>query len=152
MSKNEKQLLILLIEDDDDHAEITEFYIKENYPHMQVFRLSDGERAMKYLDKIGNDADHDYPWLILLDLKIPKYSGLEILARLKSDIVLKRVPVVIFTTSNSNKDVTDAFDSCANSYISKPIEQDAFETTIRQIVGYWLNNQHIHLVQSMNSE
>ncbi len=150
MSEKEVQRLLLLVEDDDDHAEIAGYYITENYRDINLMRFSDGDIAMKYLEKIGEDEDKKYPWLIFLDLKVPKYSGFEILSFLKSHRMLKRVPVVIFTTSSANKDITEAFDKGANSYISKPIEPEGFETTIRQIVDYWQTNQHMHLISSMN--
>ena len=108
---SERKKTILLVEDDDDHAEITEFYIKEYSPEFYVNRLSDGHETLNYLKSIKK-----LPWLIILDLKIPKHDGHEILKYLKNEKNLKRVPVVIFTTSNSIQDITKAIDAGANSY------------------------------------
>lgn len=132
---------ILLIEDDDDHAQLAEFHIGEHDPSFSVLRLSDGEAALKYLDEVRSGG-RQAPWLILMDLKIPKYDGHEVLSFAKSDRALARVPVVVFTTSNSGKDIGKAMGGHANSYIVKPMEPDRYGETIATILDYWRLDRH----------
>lgn len=137
---NEDNRKILLVEDDDNHAEIIEFYIKENSSEFDVTRLSDGHEALEYFKNITK-----YPWLIILDLKIPKHDGHEILEYIKNDKKLKRVPVVIFTTSNSNKDIAKAIDAGANSYLVKPTDPEKFLNNIGAMLSFWKLNQHEYI-------
>jgi CheY-like chemotaxis protein len=142
MPDEEKKLL--LVEDSDDHAELTEFYAKDCCPSIQVNRLRDGAEAMAYIEQV-EASNQDLPWLVLLDLKLPKYDGHEVLARLKRSIRLAKIPVVIFSTSNSGKDIEQALNSHANSYIVKPMEADGYGTVISEMLSYWELNQH-HLI------
>jgi len=137
---NEDNRKILLVEDDDNHAEIIEFYIKENSSEFDVTRLSDGHEALEYFKNITK-----YPWLIILDLKIPKHDGHEILEYIKNDKKLKRVPVVIFTTSNSNKDIAKAIDAGANSYLVKPTDPEKFLNNIGAMLSFWKLNHHEYI-------
>jgi CheY-like chemotaxis protein len=132
---------ILLIEDDDDHAELTEFYLRDHLHGMQVTRLDDGGVAMQCLQAVRS-GEQPRPWLIVLDLKLPKYDGHEILSYIKTDARLSRIPVVIFTTSNSSRDISLALDNHANSYITKPMEPDGYDAVIGRMIGYWKLNQH----------
>jgi two-component system, response regulator len=103
-----------------------------------VFR--DGAEAMKYFFDPENKAESRTPWLplfILLDLKLPKINGLEVLKLLKSDKKTKCVPVVIFTSSNETKDRMESYELGANSYLVKPLDADVFYDYIKQIVNYW---------------
>ncbi len=131
---------ILLIEDDDDHAELAEFYIT-NCCDKDVVRLSDGEQAMDYITQLEEKTE-PLPWLILLDLKIPKYDGHEILTRIKSSTDLLKCPVVMFTTSNSNKDIQKALELKANSYILKPTEAGKYGDVLEEVIDYWKLDQH----------
>ena len=144
-----KKELVLLVEDSDDHAELAEFYINDYNTDISVNRLHDGAQAMSYLERIEG-AELALPWLVLLDLKIPKYDGHEILARIKKSDRLAKIPVVIFSTSSSNKDIMQALDNHANSYIVKPMEVDRYGEVISEILRYWELDQH-HLIQDMST-
>ncbi|WP_417916804.1 response regulator [Candidatus Electronema sp. JC] len=138
---------LLLVEDSDDHAELTEFYIKDCRPEIAVRRLRDGAEAMAYIERTEAAAgQQDLPWLVLLDLKLPKYDGHEILARMKRSVRLAKIPVVVFSTSNSGKDIEQALNSHANSYIVKPMEADKYGEVISELLQYWELNQH-HLLR-----
>lgn len=139
MCIEEKKLL--LVEDSDDHAELTEFYIKDYRPEISVSRLRDGAEAMAYIERT-EAAGQELPWLVLLDLKLPKYDGHEILSRIKRSVRLAKIPVVIFSTSNSGKDIEQALNSHANSYIVKPMEADKYGKVINELLQYWELNQH----------
>ncbi|WP_417911904.1 response regulator [Candidatus Electronema sp. TJ] len=144
MSEGEKKLL--LVEDSDDHAELTEFYLKDCRPSLEVRRLRDGAEAMAYIEQ-AETAAQSLPWLVLLDLKLPKYDGHEILARMKRSGRLSKIPVVIFSTSNSGKDIEQAMNGHANSYIVKPMEADKYGEVISEILEYWELNEHHHLLR-----
>jgi CheY-like chemotaxis protein len=137
---------LLLVEDSDDHAELTEFYVKDCRPLLEVRRLRDGAEAMAYIEQ-AETAAQSLPWLVLLDLKLPKYDGHEVLARMKRSVRLAKIPVVIFSTSNSGKDIEQALNSHANSYIVKPMEADKYGEVISEILEYWELNEHHHLLR-----
>ncbi len=137
---------LLLVEDSDDHAELAEFYITDYSERICVDRLHDGAEAMTYLERMEASPEQSLPWLVLLDLKLPKYDGHEILARIKGSERLAGIPVVIFSTSNSGKDIKRALKNYANSYIVKPMEADRYGEVITKILQYWELNQH-RLVQ-----
>lgn len=143
MGQEERKLL--LIEDSDDHAELTEFYIKDCGPQFQVRRLRDGAEAMAYIEQ-AECAEQCLPWLVLLDLKLPKYDGHEILTQLKKSRCFAKVPVVIFSTSNSGKDIEQALNNHANSYLVKPMEADKYGELISEMLHYWELNQHHHIL------
>ncbi len=150
MNQQPSKRTILLIEDNDDHAEIIQFYIEEYAEDIEVARLSDGKLAIDHILKVNKKHNEPYPWLILLDIKLPKYDGHEVLQRLKAMPLLTEVPVVVFTTSNSNKDIEDALKEGANSYIQKPMEPDGFATVISKIIDYWTLDQHGLIVEELN--
>lgn len=141
---------ILLIEDDEDHAELAMFFINEHLPYAKVTHLNDGEKAMAFISHLENSEDTP-PWLILLDLKVPRYDGFEILERIKSSPPLIKCPVVVFTTSCSNRDIQSAYAGRANSYILKPTAPEMYEETIGQILDYWKLDQHHRLYQIKGS-
>ncbi len=145
MSHEERKLL--LIEDNDDHAELAEFYIKDCGPQFQVSRLRDGAEAMAYIERAEcAEQSPSLPWLVLLDLKLPKYDGHEVLSQFKKSPCLAKVPVVIFSTSNSGKDIELALNNHANSYLVKPMEADKYGQLISEMLRYWELNEHHHIL------
>ncbi len=132
--------LVLLIEDNDEHAELAMFYIQEHDPSIQVHRLIDGEQALRYIEA-ADDANAEKPWLIFLDLKLPKYDGHEVLTKIKSSQQLSCTPIVVFTTSASKKEIRSAMLLGANSFVNKPMEADQYPLIITQILNYWRMNQ-----------
>ena len=136
--------LLLLVEDNDDHAELAEFYINNHDASIIIRRLRDGAEALDYLRAVESGTQA-MPWLVLLDLKLPKYNGHEILARIKGDKRLASIPVVIFSTSASPQDIEQAFALHANSYIIKPMEGDGYERLMSRLLEYWNIDRH-HLL------
>ncbi|MEW8492492.1 MAG: response regulator [Candidatus Thiodiazotropha taylori] len=132
---------ILLIEDDTDHAELAKFYIHESSEKMTIVTIEDGAAALEYIQAI-REGSQPMPWLILLDLKVPKYDGHEILSVLKTDEDLSIIPVVIFSTSNSRKDICEALRTGANGYIVKPMQPDSYGNVFEKILAYWELSQH----------
>jgi chemotaxis family two-component system response regulator Rcp1 len=105
-----------------------------NNPHV----VTDGEAALDYVFRRGAFADSPRPDLVLLDLNLPKKDGREVLAAMKSDPDIKRIPVVVLTTSKEEEDVLRAYNLAANCYVSKPVEFDEFMKVVRMIEDFWL--------------
>ena len=132
---------VLLVEDDPAHAEI----VKRNF---ETFRIAnrlihvwDGEEALDYLYRRGKYSDSNEsprPGIILLDLRLPKIDGLEVLQTIKSDHDLRRIPVVILTTSAAEADKVKAYDSFASSYLVKPVDYAQFVSLMEALGYYWL--------------
>lgn len=135
---NEK--VILLVEDNPDDVELTLRALRINNISNQVEVVNDGEQALEYLH--GRNAEggysHSLPQLVLLDLKLPKVDGLEVLATLRSHERTKLLPVVILTSSNEERDMVEGYSRGANSYVRKPVSFDQFLDAVRQLGLYWL--------------
>jgi CheY-like chemotaxis protein len=101
--------------------------------------VNDGVEALAYLRKEGQYADIQRPDVILLDLNLPKKDGYEVLAEIKQDPELKRIPVVILTTSEAERDILQTYYMHANCYITKPVDLDQFITVVKSIETFWLN-------------
>lgn len=132
---------ILLVEDNPDDVMLTLRALKKGHIANDVTVAEDGVKAMDFLFGKGEFEGRDtadLPGLILLDLKLPKISGFEILEAIKADPYLKRVPVVILTSSRQEEDVVKGYDLGANSYIRKPVDFDVFVQTVTQLGMYWL--------------
>ena len=127
---------ILLVEDDPADAEMTMRALRRNHLANKIHWVKDGEQALDYM--FGERAPASLPKLVLLDLKMPKVDGMEVLRRLKADRATQAVPVVIMTSSNEEKDVVESYNLGANSYIVKPVQFDAFLDTVGKIGLYWL--------------
>ncbi|MBT3236752.1 MAG: response regulator [Bdellovibrionales bacterium] len=143
---------LVFIEDNRDHAEIISFYIKDCYPNYEITLITDGEEAMIYFDEVISNKDKSLPDLVFLDIKLPKFSGLDILNKIKSDEILRLLPVIIFTTSIYHKDIEDALAAHANSYIVKPDMPDAFGPLVDKVISYWTSSQHSMLIDRINAE
>jgi len=132
-----KPLRFLLVEDDDSHAMITTRTLLHHSLPKQVDRVSDGIEAMAYLRREGQWADRPSPDIILLDLNLPRLGGHEVLAQIKSDPQLRRIPVVVLTTSDAEPDRLKAYEHYANSYLVKPIGYDRFRQMADELSEYW---------------
>jgi len=129
---------VLLVEDDPGDVLMTreafEHYKLRNVLHV----VTDGEQALQFLRRSGDYADAPRPGLILLDLNLPRVDGLEVLAEIKADPVLKVIPVVILTTSQAQQDVLRSYALHANAYVSKPVDFERFMEAIRQIDNFFV--------------
>lgn len=132
---------LLLVEDSVNDAEMTIRALKKNNIANNVLHLKDGAQALDYLFGTGEYAGRDLgnkPKVILLDLKMPKVSGLQVLERLKADDNTRKIPVVVLTSSKEHPDVEKAYDLGVNSYIVKPVEFTNFIKAISELGMYWL--------------
>lgn len=132
---------ILLVEDNDDDVRLTQRALHRNNILNEMIVVRDGVEALAYLRAAVDPAGgrtHGLPALILLDLKLPKMDGLEVLRQLRADPRLKRQPVVILTSSREEQDIISSYDLGANSYIHKPVDFEQFSTAINQLQLYWL--------------
>jgi len=136
-----REVEILLVEDDEMDAEITIRALRKAKVANGIVHLTDGAQALDFLfcegEYAGRDV-HSRPKLIMLDLKMPKVDGIEVLERVKTDPVLKKIPVVILTSSKEHPDVDRCYTLGANSYIVKPVEFDGFMDAISQSGMYWM--------------
>lgn len=136
-----QQVEILLVEDNPDDVELTLHALRRENMANSIRVARDGEEALEFLFCNGPHADRSFehpPKLILLDLKLPKVDGMEILKRLKSDRRTKTIPVVILTSSKEERDLVDGYGLGANSYIQKPVDFDQFRDTVKKVGLYWL--------------
>jgi CheY-like chemotaxis protein len=139
-SESQKKI-ILLVEDNPDDVELTLLGLKNNNVVNEIVVAQDGAEALDYLFCTGKYAERDasvMPVLILLDLKLPKIDGLEVLKRLRDDDRTNIIPVVILTTSDEEKDLVHCYKNGANSYIRKPVDFVRFSEAVRQLKVYWL--------------
>ncbi len=133
--------IILLVEDNPDDEALTLRAFKKSDIIDQVIIVRDGAEALAYLFATGAYGDRDptqTPQLILLDLKLPKVDGLEVLRRLRANDRTKRLPVVVLTSSNEERDIIESYNLGANSYIRKPVDFVQFVDVVRQLGQYWL--------------
>ncbi len=129
---------ILLVEDDPGDVLITREAFAENKVRNQLSVVSDGEAAMAFLRREEGFANAPRPDLILLDLNLPRKAGHEVLAEIKSDSDLQRIPVVVLTTSDAEEDILRSYDLHANAYVTKPVDFDCFLTVVRQIDDFFV--------------
>jgi two-component system response regulator len=132
---------ILLVEDNLNDAELTMRALRKGNIANKVFHLKNGVAALDFLFGTGEYAGRNInnkPKLILLDLKMPKLDGIEVLAKIKADEFTKKIPVVVLTSSNENPDMEKCYLLGANSYIVKPVEFDNFNKAVSEIGLYWL--------------
>ncbi|MFB3893919.1 MAG: response regulator [Phycisphaerae bacterium] len=129
---------ILLVDDSPGDVRLTREALKEAKVHNRLFVVTDGVEAMDFLLKKGKYGSSPRPDLILLDLNLPRKDGREVLAEVKADENLRRIPVVVLTTSRAEEDVFKAYNLHANCYISKPVDFDRFMEVVKSIEDFWL--------------
>lgn len=128
---------ILLVEDNPGDARLAVEALKEGNVSNRLHVVPDGVEAMAFLRREGKYSDAPRPHLVLLDLNLPRKDGRQVLAEVKTDDLLKRIPVVVLTTSQAEQDITRSYDLHANCYITKPVDLDRFITVIRSIEDFW---------------
>lgn len=136
---------ILLIEDDPNHAELIRRNFAEHPIANRIHHLSDGEAALDYLFRRGRyeaAEDSPLPHAILLDLRLPKLDGLEVLKQIRESASLNAIPVIVLTTSRERRDVGRAYKHHANSYLIKPLESERFNDLMQDLGRYWLGWNH----------
>lgn len=138
MTKKTNPVNILLIEDNPGDVRLTQEAFKEGQISINLDVVMDGVEAIKYLRKQEQYAESMTPDLILLDLNLPKRDGREVLQEIKTDDTLKRIPVVILTTSNAEQDILKSYNLHVNCYINKPVDFDRFFEIIQKIEDFWL--------------
>jgi len=139
-------ILVMLVEDNVDHAELVIRTMEEHRIANKVRHFLDGQSALDYLLRRGEFSDHHInprPHVILLDLRLPKVDGIDVLKEIKEDDDLKSIPVVVLTTSEAEKDVARAYYNHANSYLVKPVGFEEFKRLMDDLGFYWLGwNTH----------
>lgn len=138
---NAPMVQILLVEDNPNDVELTLHAFEKHKLANSVHVARDGQEALDYLFGAGEHisrANHVHPKVILLDLKLPKIDGLEVLHEIRADAALRSVPVVVLTSSREERDIVASYDLGVNSYIVKPIDFDKFVETVQTLGLYWL--------------
>ena len=130
---------VLLVEDNPGDVRLTREALKEGKLLNQLTVVGDGVEALSFLRKEGVYADAPQPELILLDLNLPKKDGREVLAEIKADPNLRRIPVVVLTTSSSEEDILKIYDLHANCYITKPVDLEQFMGVVKSIEDFWVS-------------
>jgi CheY-like chemotaxis protein len=133
-----KPVEILLIEDSPGDVRLTQEALKEAKVLNRLSVAADGVEALEFLRREGRFAGEPHPDLILLDLNLPRKDGREVLAEIKADPLLRRIPVVVLTTSRAEEDVVRAYDLHANCYITKPVDFRQFLEVVASIEDFWL--------------
>lgn len=138
---NERRMIILVVEDEDLHYELIERSVKqvekETKARYELFRAIDGAEALEFLFRKGKYADAPRPNLILLDLRLPKVGGMEVLAKIKEDERLRKIPVVVLTVSTNEEEMVRAYDSGAAGFLTKPAKPEDFERLLTTVWEYW---------------
>lgn len=136
-----KNKVILLVEDNPRDEALTRRALTKSNILNEIISVNDGVKALEYLFGTGEYAGNERPpapQLVLLDLKLPKINGLEVLEKIRADETTKRLPVVVFTSSSEEEDMIRSYDLGANSYIRKPVDFVQFQEATRQLGIYWL--------------
>jgi CheY-like chemotaxis protein len=129
---------VLLVEDSPGDVRLTREALKEGKVRNNLSVVSDGVEAMEFLRREGKYADAPRPDIVLLDLNMPRKDGREVLAEMKSDESLKRIPVVILTTSEAEQDILKTYDLHANCYLTKPVDLEQFISIVKSVEDFWL--------------
>ncbi len=140
MRENSTEMIqILLVEDNPGDARLAREALRGSTIDSTLTILEDGAAAMAYLQRKGKYASAPRPHLILLDLNLPGKSGTEVLQEIKSDPHLRRIPVIVLTTSTAQQDIDASYDLYANCYIIKPLDMLSFAQVLRQVENFWFN-------------
>lgn len=131
---------VLVAEDNEDHLFLTTRALEQtnNGLRLEVRGVRDGEEALDYLHRRGEYGEADRPHLLLLDLKMPKVDGLEVLEQIKADPDLRTIPVVVLTSSDRPEDVAETYRRGGNSYVTKPVTLNGMREGLREITDYWM--------------
>ena len=135
-----KPVDILLVEDNPDHAELTIKALKQNNILNEVYVVNDGQEALDFMyhqGKYADEKDFPRPGLILLDIRLPKVDGIEVLKQLKDDPQFKSIPVIMLTTSDRDEEIAKSYAGGANSYVVKPMDFEEFMKKVRELKLYW---------------
>lgn len=141
MDEAVREVEILLVEDNPTDAELAIRALKKSNLANKLFWVKDGAEALDFLFATGAYADRQVcngPKVIMLDLRLPKVDGMEVLRRVKDDVRTRTIPVVVLTSSKEDRDVAESYKLGVNSYISKPVEFDEFAKTVSELGMYWL--------------
>jgi chemotaxis family two-component system response regulator Rcp1 len=133
-----RRIQILLVEDDPDDVLLTSEVLRETRMPSDLHVVMDGEEAMDFLHRKGRFEAAVVPDLVLLDLNLPKKDGRQVLAEIKADPGLRRIPVIVLTTSAADQDVAQAYDRHANAYVRKPVGYTALLDVVRSIEHFWV--------------
>ncbi|MFK7758435.1 MAG: response regulator [Phycisphaerales bacterium] len=137
MTHKEAPTKFLLIEDDDDHAELIKLSMETNATNTELYRVRNGDDGIAFLKQVHEFTDSPVPDVVLLDLNMPKINGHDVIRFIKNDDVLKSIPVIVLTTSNAEQDKALAFKSNANSYVVKPSGFSNFQTMVHDLQLFW---------------
>lgn len=134
-----QRIEILLIEDNPGDVRLTREALKDSKIHNNLSVVEDGVEAMAFLRREGKYSESPRPDIILLDLNLPRKDGREVLEEIKNDETLKRIPVVVLTTSDDEQDILATYDLHANCYITKPVDLTRFVTIVKNIENFWFS-------------
>lgn len=142
---NKEKPRILLVEDNPGDVRLTQEALKESQMEIHLDVVSDGEQAIDFLMKRNKFAEAVLPHIILLDLNLPKKNGIEVLKEVKANDSLKRIPIIVLTTSDADHDISKAYSLHANCYILKPVDFDDFAKVIKLVETYWFSTAQLSL-------
>ena len=140
----QKVTRVLVADDNDDHLFFTTRALRDVYgPQVEVDTVSDGEEAIDYLERRGRYRAQPRPHLMLLDLKMPKVDGLQVLDHVKSDPELRVIPVIVLTSSDRTEDINATYSSGGNSYVTKPTNSSGLREGLRNVASYWIGQAQL---------
>lgn len=139
MTEQKQQAEILLVEDNPGDVKLTEKAFENANLINNMHHAADGEEAMKFLNREGQYEDAPRPDIVLLDLNLPKLNGDEVLKRIKDDEQLRRIPVVMLTSSEAEEDIMSTYNLHANAYMTKPVEFSGFIDVVQKVEGFWFS-------------
>ena len=137
IQKDARPINILLVEDDDEDVDLMKRVLKRDRFANSLSRVSDGIEAMDYLRRQGPHIEAVRPDLILLDLNMPRMDGRQVLKEVKKDEALHTIPIVVFTSSDDERDIMASYEYKANSFVTKPVDLGEFRSILLEIQNYW---------------